>query len=431
MKKWLLFFVVMLLLVTKVSAEESSDIYKLSVTSTTAINLKDPQIIKITHTEPVDKKLYNQKISNEQKQHSAYKKQIGDDYYVLYKVFEKLIRANNLYYQNWRLMLEPDAAEINAYATSANLVIINTSLYDSLYDNENALAFILGHEIGHFVLGHHQTTYENLTKIHELEVSLVNAGYNVSNQQTMSQINSAFGYNYAALGNQLSSTAYFASIVAINNTINKLYEQERKLEYEADSEAVTLMARAGYNLDESLEALDLIARLPNTYTKKSTHPPTADRIRNMNEVIKISDIDELRNEGERNIYNSGVLSVKKSSDKKSVVISKFADNNKVSYSPKTKKDKMLEIAYKSYLNRDMKASERHFTEVFNKYPTDYIAPLYLSYIYEYNFFTDKDKKTLKTAAHWAKIAGKLNPADRNVSKQKADIAADFKSLKTK
>lgn len=429
MKKWLLFFVVILLSVTKVFADNNPEIHKLSVQSTVAIELKDPQLIKITHTEPIDKTLYDQKTANEKKQYSDNKKQIDDDYYNLYRILERLVRANNLYYQNWRIMLKSETENVNAESSAANLVTIYSSLYDSLYDNESALAFILAHELGHFLLGHHQTTMENIYQIRELERSLGIANQNIADQNTMANFNRALGNNYGVLTNQLSNTAYMASIVIMTKNINKLYEELRTMEFDADSEAITLLARAGYNLDESTEAMEFIAKLPNIYTSKSTHPPTTERIKNINEVIEISDVDELKNEGERNIYNSSVLNVRKSSDKKSVVMSKLTNNNKVSYQPKTKKDKMLELAYKSYLNRDMKTSEKYFTKVFDKYPSDYIAPLYLSYIYEYNFYIDNDKKNLKTAAHWCKTANKIKPDNKNVLKQKSDIIADFKKLK--
>ena len=222
MKKWLICFALMLLAVSNVIAEENSDIYKLSVQSTIKSELKDPQLIKVMHTNPVDSKLYKQKISNEQKQYAENKKEIDADYYNLYKILEKLIRANNLYYQSWRLMLKPETEDINASAGIANLITIYSSLYDSLYDNENALAFILAHELGHFVLGHHQETVEKISKIHELEVSLGVANNNITNHNNMATLNQALGNNYGVLGNQLSSTAYMASIVVINNNINKM-----------------------------------------------------------------------------------------------------------------------------------------------------------------------------------------------------------------
>ena len=40
---------------------------------------------------------------------------------------------NNLSYQNWRIGINIAPEDINAYATAANLIAINSSLYDSLY----------------------------------------------------------------------------------------------------------------------------------------------------------------------------------------------------------------------------------------------------------------------------------------------------------
>lgn len=433
MKKFLLFIFTVLMVSPCVFAEVNSNDtkpYKLSINTVASNELKDPKLINITKTNAIDKKQYKQKIANDEKIYAVNKKKVDTEYYKLYRILEKIMRANNLYYQNWRFELKAETDDVNAYAHAANLVTMYSSLYDSLYDNDDALAFILSHELSHLTLGHSQIHLEYLYKIHDLEIIFVNASYGRYNQNTMANINSVYGNNYSALGNQLTSAVYLASMASANNEINKMYAKLRELEFDADSEAITMLLRAGYDPNNAMEALDFMSNLPHVFTKKSTHPVTSDRIKNVKEVLELSDIEELTNEGEKNILNSDVMDIKKSPDKKSIIISKSKGNNHVTYAPKTKLDKVLEKAYSYYIKKDMVSAERYFAKAYEMKPASYIAPLYLSYIYEYKFYTNNDKITLKNAAKWSKIATKINPTDANVIKQKNDIIADFKSLKS-
>ena len=78
------------------------------------------------------------------------------DFYTLYRVAERLIRANKLDYVNWRICLVSAVEDFNAGTTSGNLILIHTALFDSLYNNEDALAMTIAHELAHQVLGHTQ-----------------------------------------------------------------------------------------------------------------------------------------------------------------------------------------------------------------------------------------------------------------------------------
>ena len=75
-----------------------------------------------------------------------------------------MIRANKLDYINWRIAIYRDTEEPNAYSTNMNLVSISTSLYDTLKNNDDALALVIGHEMGHALLGHQQRLAQILAK---------------------------------------------------------------------------------------------------------------------------------------------------------------------------------------------------------------------------------------------------------------------------
>ena len=131
--------------------------------------------------------------------------------------------------------------------------------------------------------------------------------YEASRQGNLADINNAFGNNFDSLGNSLSSLAYSISAATTESSINKIYAQERELEFDADAEAISIMAKAGYDVNHGKDALEFLSNLPNIYTKRSTHPPINQRITNINNTISMCDLDELKNEGIYNLYNSKVL----------------------------------------------------------------------------------------------------------------------------
>ena len=122
------------------------------------IELIDPKLIKLTQYNPISNKDYEKKISKDNEKYKKYKDELskssntsaGIDFYNIYRISERLIRANNLEYVNWRIAIRK-SDEINAYSSDANYIKIYTSLYDSLYDNEDALAFVIAHEMSHLL----------------------------------------------------------------------------------------------------------------------------------------------------------------------------------------------------------------------------------------------------------------------------------------
>ena len=145
------------------------------------VNMKDPGLIKLSNFEHVDSELYKQKLAKDE---IKYKKDIYPvlnkksttleaepytvDFYNLYRIAEKIIRANNLEHINWRIAVRKTPEDANAYATEGNLVVIHTALYDSLYTNEDALALCIAHEMSHIILGHNQRLTNSYVKINNI-----------------------------------------------------------------------------------------------------------------------------------------------------------------------------------------------------------------------------------------------------------------------
>lgn len=402
MKKIILFLFVFISIINVSFANDNSPNKSFYGSVEKNLTLKDPKLITLKQTKTVDLKLFEQKKNNDDKEYKKFKKDVKEDYYNLYLILDRVLRANNLQNQNWRLALVNNLEEINASSGSANLIQINTSLYDSLYPDESALAFIISHELAHLILKHNQISYENRTEIATLKRKI-------------------------EILRQAQSVTCLASAIKLSSKVDELYEQERKLEYDADSEAVILMLRAGYDIEQVISALNLLSSLPNIYTDRSTHPTVENRICNVRDDMTLLDKDMLMNEGMYNLSNSKISSIKYSADKKTVVIYNRKNNNKIVYVPITKEDKLLHKAYLYYISNNIPMAKQYFERAYVVNSNNYITPLYLSYISEYNFYNSGDKKDLKDAKFYSKKAYKLNQNDKFVNKQRNDVRALIKN----
>lgn len=354
-------------------------------------NLKDPQLIKFTQYTPISDADYDAKLKKDEEIYKKIAPKIKTynevNYFNVYKISERLIRANNLDYVNWRVAVRKTATNVNAASMNGNFICINTALYDTLESSEDALAFVLAHEMAHQILGHSQRTAE-LTQ-------------NVTNAKTR--------VKYAT-----SSSERQALRIAADKVERNAMSQSRMMEYMADSEAFILLTKAGYSPEKAMEALYVIDALPNINSVYNSHPVTQNRINSAIENIAVLDPNWVY-AGRENIYNSEVLPGKKSSDRVSFVINK-SKKEKAFYQPETQEQRVRRVAYRSYLNGNMENSAKYF-EMLTKIKSDYISYLYLSYSNQYLYNQTNRRKFKRRAAKAAKRAYELNSQDKNVKMQ--------------
>lgn len=371
-------------------------------------NLKDPKLIKLSNSEPIDEKLYQKKIDND---NEIYEKQIipalnkktktvnveplAVDFYKVYRIAERLIRANNLEHQNWRIAIRK-TEDVNAYATDTNFVMIYTGLYDTLYTNEDALAFIIAHEMAHNLLGHQK-------RMMDMRI--------IYNRLT----NSANAYDNKSNNNLILASAGLLTASGAVVYKQRMYSEFRDMEYTADAEGFNMLIKAGYSPSNALTALKFFETLdPNVKLFFRDHPETKKRIKSANEVIAFANPDWV-DEGKYNIFHSNVLPVKKSSDHVSIVISKD-DTAENFYSPETYEQRLTRLAYVSYTKGDMQNAIKYFEKLLSV-RNDYVVNLYLSYANEYLYNQTHDEKYKKSAIKYAQTAKQLNKTDKNVIEQ--------------
>lgn len=359
-----------------------------------AEGVKDPKLLDFAKYTPIDEKLYQQKLSKDAIKYEklitpALKKKTQTinmepeavDFYNVYRITERLIRANNLDYINWRVAIRKTPVS-NAAAFDGNYIVINTGLYDSVYESEDALAYVIAHEMAHHILGHIQRTQE-LNYTLDYFDKLITAN-NRSN----------------------SSNAGLNKLVVESRRLG-IYKEFRKMEYMADTQALELITRAGYSPYKGLETLNFLNTFNNLSTIVSTHPSTAERIASYNENIAVLD-PNWKFVGSENIYNSDVLICKKSSDRVSIVISK-SKKAKQFYQVETKEQRLTRLAHVKYLRGEMKDAVKYFAQLAEIQEDNYIPYVYISLANEYIFNKTGKKKFMKWAKKAIVKAAELKP----------------------
>ena len=151
-----------------------------------------------------------------------------------------------------------DSQTINAFALPGGQIFITYALFSKL-ENEDQLAGVLGHEIGH-VVGRHSAERMAKQGLTETFVSGVAVGLDPNTAQ---------------------------GAAAIANVINMSYGRDDELE--SDELGVRFMIDAGYNPIELIGVMEILkaAAGPNkTPERMSTHPDPENRIEKIKQAIK-------------------------------------------------------------------------------------------------------------------------------------------------
>jgi len=165
--------------------------------------------------------------------------------------------ANETGYQ-YEFHLLADEKTINAFALPGGQIFITYALFSKL-ENDDQLAGVLGHEIGH-VIGRHSADRMSKLGLTEGILNGVAVGFDPSTAQ---------------------------GAAAIANVINMKYGRGDELE--SDDLGVRFMIKAGYNPEEMIAVMEILktAAGPNKVPEfQSTHPDPQNRIEKIKEAIK-------------------------------------------------------------------------------------------------------------------------------------------------
>ena len=96
--------------------------------------------------------LANQETTKETLYQKA-KRELPEDVYVIYRIVDRLARANGIDDHPWRIGVVQEY-HINAFATQANLVALYDGLLDTVGGDTSAIACVVAHEMAHHTKRH-------------------------------------------------------------------------------------------------------------------------------------------------------------------------------------------------------------------------------------------------------------------------------------
>ncbi len=161
------------------------------------------------------------------------------------------------YQYDFHLLADPEV--VNAFALPGGQVFITAALFNKL-ENQDELAGVLGHEIGHVVARH------GAERIAQMELTQGLTGAAV-----------------VASGDY--HTAQAAQLIA--NLVNMSYGRDQ--ESQADNLGIRFMTETGYNPEAMIGVMQILEKVSNGQSQPeflSTHPSPANRIEKIKAAIE-------------------------------------------------------------------------------------------------------------------------------------------------
>ncbi|MEA5417898.1 M48 family metallopeptidase [Spirulina sp. CCNP1310] len=198
---------------------------------------------------------------------------LSPNLYMLYRIVERIARANGLTNHPWRVVVADDTL-INAYATEVNLVIVHFGLLDQMAGDISALACVVGHEMAHHT---------------ERHIAIRTSRVADWQEETRNANSREFQERMASLA--------------------------REHEQEADMIGYQYSVTAGFDPSGCVRGLEMLSRLPGTMRDSATHPSVPRRIEAIQALIDATPPEVLRSRGQLGLTTSDPLSYEMLEDK--------------------------------------------------------------------------------------------------------------------
>jgi predicted Zn-dependent protease len=273
------------------------------------------------------------------------KKDLSEDWYVLYRIIDRLARANQLDEHPWRITISPEY-EVNAFATDGNLIAVYNGILDQLGSDSSAIACVVAHE-----MGHHSKRHIALGKAEQ--VALQKKLQQEAQEEAVAEIERAqqptggdvilgiLGAVSAGLSNN-SSTAYTTAAQIEKAKAQRVQEAQvrtqeifvekeqkfkqesaanvRKQEFEADEVGYQYMAKAGFDAQGCIRAMEVLARTEGAEFD-TDHPAVPKRIERFKQLMAENPPQALAERGKFYLQSSRIpLSYELSKDGESLRI---------------------------------------------------------------------------------------------------------------
>ena len=184
------------------------------------------------------------------------------------QIGQRLVRAAGLDDRPWQYVVFEDPTA-NAFVLPGGQIGVNTGLI-ALVKNDDQLAAVIGHEIGHMSAQHAAERYSQ----------------NAASQMLVQGAAAALG---GASGASAENTRALASLGGAGAQIGFLLPFSRRHELEADALGVGYMEKAGYRPSEAIELWRIMGQTRTGGSQPkvlSTHPSDEARIQALEALIR-------------------------------------------------------------------------------------------------------------------------------------------------
>ncbi|MFO5492001.1 MAG: M48 family metallopeptidase, partial [Cuspidothrix sp.] len=255
------------------------------------------------------------------------KKELPEDYYVIYRIVERIARANAIDNISWRVAIGENY-DINAFATDVNLLAIFNGLLDQLEGDPSALACVMGHEMAHHTKRHIAVSQAEQEKLivqyqTEAEQEAMKEAQSAQNEATGSAIGGAviqgIGNAVGGIGGLFGQVGGGILGVSAQNRIElarkripeiverkkqelkaKIAENSRTQELEADQLAYKYIVTAGFEPEGCMRVMEVLGRTPGSEFD-TTHPAIPKRIEQLKTLMSQYRTDELAQQGKQKL----------------------------------------------------------------------------------------------------------------------------------
>ena len=239
------------------------------------------------------------------KTYAQAKKQLPADYYVLYRIVDKIARANNIASGSWRVKISEEYA-LNGFADEANLIVVPRSAMSQLTGDPDALACMVSREISHHVRKHkavgpgEQAALKKQIQEEAVAAAAANEKSKMGWGMGLGLAGGLLGINTSGIQGAVNANTDRATARMIEEKeaeLNKRMAQtSTRIEKEADEDAFIYLARASRDPKGCIRYLDVISRDPKAEPDPA-NPQIPARIQSYRDFIDRESATKYKAEG--------------------------------------------------------------------------------------------------------------------------------------
>jgi beta-barrel assembly-enhancing protease len=250
------------------------------------------------------------------------KRDLKTEMYTLYRIVDRLARANSLSNTSWRVRVLPEY-NVNAFATEANLIGVYSGMMDTFNGDNSALACVLAHEQAHHIRRHIAVgTAQGQAITAQRQKELDDKRREIRDSATGAEIGTSV-LGLGGFGGLIRANAQQreAKVAAEKEAQRKaeLALISRKQEMEADEAAYIYMARAGFDPQGCIRMFEVLSRTAGA-EMDTDHPSVPSRISAMQDLMAKTPATTLSVEGRTNLARTQPLAYGMSTDGQSLRI---------------------------------------------------------------------------------------------------------------